>query len=87
MRIPNPLNFCLHKLIIAQRRFKADKAAKDLEQGVHMLNIIKPVDFKQAVQQLPKKWQALIKKSLIKARSLIPSEIHTIENIEEALAN
>jgi len=79
VRVPNPMNFCLHKLIIAQRRLKADKAAKDIEQGVHMLSILEPEDFRAAVRKLPKKWRTLVHKSLQKARVLIPSETATLD--------
>ena len=82
VRVANPMNFCLHKLIIGQRRLKADKAAKDIEQGVHMLLILKPADFQREVQKLPKKWKQLIQKSLMKARTLIPSEIETLDRFE-----
>ena len=74
VRIPNPMNFCIHKLIIAQRRAKPDKAAKDIEQAVYLFSILNPVEFNSKVQKLPKKWQGMIRKSLIKAGQNIPTE-------------
>ena len=74
VRIPNPLNFCMHKLIIAQRRQRPEKAAKDIEQAVHLFSILDPKEFRSQVEILPKKWQKLIHKSLAKAHEMIPSE-------------
>lgn len=42
VRVPSPLAFCLHKLIIAQRRTKRDKREKDIQQAVYVLEIVKP---------------------------------------------
>ena len=62
-----PLNFCIHKLIIAQRRPRPEKAAKDIEQAVHLFSILDPREFRSKVEILPKKWQQMIRKSLAKA--------------------
>lgn len=85
VRIPNPLNFCLHKLIIAQQRRKADKATKDIEQAVHVLSILKPEDFLAALQTLPKKWRELIMKSLRKAWGTLPLERPNLERLKLTL--
>jgi len=74
VRIPNPMNFCLHKLIISRRRSRPDKAQKDLEQVVHLLPILDPVEFRSEVAKLPKKWREMILKSLARSRVLFPSE-------------
>ena len=82
VRIPNPTNFCMHKLIIAQRRTKPDKAKKDIEQPVYLFSILDPKEFRSRVKALPTKWQKMISKSLLKAHSLMPSEIATLEKFE-----
>jgi len=38
--LPHPANFALHKLIISQRRPKADKAAKDVRVAIDILNAL-----------------------------------------------
>jgi len=82
VRIPNPLNFCLHKLIIAQRRGRPEKAHKDLEQAIHLLPILDPAEFRAEAAKLPKKWREMIRKSLAKARTLYPSELPTLSNFD-----
>jgi hypothetical protein len=82
VRLPNPLNFCIHKLIIAQRRSKPEKSAKDIEQAVHLFSILKPEEFRSEVEKLPKKWQALIRKSLAKAQQRIPSESANLKKFQ-----
>jgi hypothetical protein len=82
VRIPNPLNFCIHKLIIAQRRPRPEKAAKDIEQAVHLFSILDPVEFRSQVEKLPKKWQKLIHKSLAKAQQMIPSETVNLKKFQ-----
>ena len=62
VRIPNPMNFCLHKLIIAQRRGRPEKAQKDIEQAVYLLPILDPAQFRTEAAKLPTKWQQTIQK-------------------------
>jgi hypothetical protein len=40
LRLPHPIYFALHKLIISQRRFKKDKADKDKEAAVMLLRAL-----------------------------------------------
>jgi hypothetical protein len=82
VNIPNPTNFCIHKLIIAQRRTKRDKTEKDIEQAVHVLSILDPEEFRLSVQKLPKKWRAMVIKSLQRAESLVPSELATLAKFD-----
>jgi len=82
VRIPNPMNFCLHKLIIAQRRGRPEKAQKDLEQAAHLLKTLNPSEFRAEAAKLPKKWQAMMRTSLTKARTLYPSELHTLAKFD-----
>jgi hypothetical protein len=78
VRIPNPMNFCLHKLIITQRRGRPEKAQKDLEQAAHVLKILDSVEFRQEAAKLPKKWREMIRKSLAKIQTTYPSEMATL---------
>lgn len=80
VRIPNPTVFCLQKLIIAQRRKgKGGKREKDIEQAIYVLAILKPVEFRKALEDNPKKWRLLIEKSLRDAWDLFPLERPTLE--------
>jgi len=85
VRIPNPMNYCLHKFIIGQRRKKVHKAEKDIEQATVVLSILNPSKFRKAFQNLPKKWRFLISKSLKKSWDLFPLERSTLEKFELTL--
>lgn len=74
VRLPTPLRFCLHKLLIAQRRKNQAKKERDIEQAVYVLEILDSVKFKAALNDCPKKWRGLIEKSLVEAWDLIPLE-------------
>lgn len=67
--VPNPVNFCLQKIIIASRRKKEDKKLKDLEQAIYTSAIIKETEMNKALDKLPNKWRADILKTLQKART------------------
>ncbi len=82
VRIPNPTSFCIHKLIISQRRTKPDKAAKDIEQAVHLFSILDPKEFRSSIKKLPKKWQTMVRKALLKAQNLIPSELANLAKFD-----
>lgn len=74
VRVPKPLNFCLHKLIIAQRRKNKAKRPRDIEQAICTLDIIAPSDFKAGLAACPKGWRSLIEKSLQEALESLPLE-------------
>lgn len=74
VRVPKPLNFCLHKLIVAQRRKAADKREKDILHAVCVLGILKPGDFEKGMADLPPKWRGLAAKSLESAWRDLPLE-------------
>jgi len=69
--LPHPANFALHKLIIFQRRLKADKATKDKSIAIEILKSL--VDkgesalVKQVFNSIPQKWQNRIIKGLDKS--------------------
>ena len=74
VRVPNPLSFCLHKLVVAQRRAHRDKREKDIQQAVYVLEIIAPRDFKAGLDDLPRNWRTLVVESLRQAWDLFPLE-------------
>lgn len=74
VRVPNPLNFCLHKLVIAQRRGGRGKREKDMLQAVYVLEILQPADFKAGLADLARNWRKLAEESLRQAWSLFPLE-------------
>lgn len=65
--IPDPAAFCLHKLLIANRRRRTESRQKDLEQALHVAPIVKESVLKGVYQELPKTWQRAILQTLEKA--------------------
>ena len=84
-KVPNPLNFCLHKLIIAQRRKKSEKKQKDIEQAVYTLPAVGEDEFDKAFHGLPKKWKSKAVQSLEKGLELVPLEREVVERVLETL--
>lgn len=72
IRVPNPTNFCLHKLIIASRRRKIDKGLKDLQQAVCTSLVVRPQEIQKLFKTLPKKWKQAILKMLERSRRELP---------------
>ncbi|HBQ20998.1 MAG: hypothetical protein A2Z91_09090 [Deltaproteobacteria bacterium GWA2_38_16] len=76
--LPHPIYYALHKLIIVHRRQKEDKAIKDRQSGIDILNALIHNDeideVKKVFNSIPKKWQNKIKSSLEKAE-----ESHLLE--------
>ena len=66
--LPHPANFALHKLIIFQRRTKEEKAIKDRDTAVEILEaLINKGDaaiVRQVFDSVPQKWQKKIIKGL-----------------------
>lgn len=71
MTLPHPANFALHKLIIFQRRFKKDKAAKDRTVAIDILRALirrgETDVIAKVYNSVPTKWQAKIVKGLKEA--------------------
>jgi len=71
LTVPHPANFALHKLIIFQRRTKAEKAAKDRHVAIEVLKAL--IDkgetgiIKKVFDDIPRPWQAKIIQGLKKA--------------------
>ena len=79
VRVPKPLNFCLHKFVIAQRREKHDKCEKDILQAVYVLAILEPAEFKAGFDELPPNWKKLARKSFAMAWDLFILERPILE--------
>jgi len=67
--VPHPANFALHKLLIAGRRERAEKAEKDRTQAVALLHALVAVGESDAVRALygtlPKGWRRTIRRELV----------------------
>jgi len=85
IRVPNPANFCLHKLIIASRRIKIDKSIKDLQQGICTSVIVDKHKIKGLFDSLPKKWRQAILRMLERSKSELPLLNEDIEKLEFTL--
>lgn len=71
IRMPHPVNFALHKLIIFQRRLKQDKAQKDRDTALRILKALiekgEAKKIKQVFDSVPKRWQNKILRGLKKS--------------------
>ncbi|MBU4304380.1 MAG: nucleotidyltransferase domain-containing protein [Candidatus Omnitrophica bacterium] len=85
VRVPNPANFCLHKLIIASRRRKTDKSLKDLQQAISTSTIVNRQDMKKLFHPLPKGWKQAILKTLAKAKQELPLLSEEVDNLSLTL--
>ncbi len=61
IQVPEPAVFALHKLIISVRRLNKEKAKKDLEMAIGLLDFLyaKPREvgrIKSILRTIPKKW-------------------------------
>ncbi len=72
VKLPHPVAFALHKLIILGRRAKQEKADKDRDQALALLHFVvehdRPAKIKAIFDSMPKKWQKNIKEVLIKLK-------------------
>lgn len=70
VRVPTPVNFAIHKLIVAQRRNEAAKRAKDLRQALELIEILLETDQDSLLDALDrtrsrgKAWKSAINASL-----------------------
>lgn len=83
--VPNPTNFCLHKLIIASRRQKIDKSLKDIQQAICTSGIVDKKELLKSFNSLPKKWKAAAIRMLEKSKNELPLFIKAIEKLEVTL--
>lgn len=74
VRVPHPLNFALHKLIISERRTKAYKAKNDMVQGVAVWDMVVSMGLESRIretfEQLKPKWKGHIRNALLKAGAI-----------------
>jgi hypothetical protein len=74
LRLPDPARFALHKLIVSQKRplKKADKAAKDLQQAVAVIDMLIGMGQAQRLNEiasgLPKGWRSIMRQAVGVAR-------------------
>ncbi|MFA4989658.1 MAG: GSU2403 family nucleotidyltransferase fold protein [Candidatus Omnitrophota bacterium] len=87
IKVPAPVRFCLHKLIIAPRRKEAGKSLKDLQQAVYTSIIVDRQEMQQMFSSLPKKWQQAALKSLEKAKGELLLLREDINRLEFTLQN
>ena len=68
--LPHPINFALHKILLSGRRSGAEKADKDFEAGLRVLNALiakkEQRKIRKVYTSLPRKWQTAIAKILEK---------------------
>lgn len=83
--VPNPANFCLHKLIIASRRRKLEKSLKDLQQAICTSVIVDEEEIYKLFVSLPKKWRQAILNMLEKAKEELILYIDEINALERTL--
>ena len=85
--VPNPANFCLHKLIIASRRPRIEKSLKDLQQAICTSVIVNKKELLELFNSLPKKWKAAITRMLEKSQGELPLLGEEIERLARTLQN
>ncbi len=87
LKLPNPIKFILHKLIISSRRREKEKKLKDIQQAIYTYDIVDSKKLKKEYTKLHKKARNRIIKNLKFAYELIPLEDKTINNIIFTLQN
>lgn len=85
--LPNPANFCLHKLIIAARRKKIDKSLKDIQQAICTSVVVDLKELSVLYQTLPKGWRIAIVNVLNKSLNEFPLLKKEIEELIFTLQN
>ncbi len=83
--VPNPTNFCLHKLIIASRRRNIDKSLKDLQQAICTSVILDSKEIQKLFISLPKKWKQAILRMLEKSKRELPMLSEEVDKLEFTL--
>lgn len=85
--LPNPAAFCLHKLLIANRRKRPDSRTKDYEQALHVAPILQPAMLRRVYLELPKTWQRDVLRSLERAAGSLPllteEALHLRDTLQE----
>lgn len=81
INVPNPAAFCLHKIIISDRRKRADKTEKDMEQAIYSFKAADKIKLQQLFQSFPKTWQKAIIRNLNNSREIVPLLNEEIDRI------
>ncbi len=87
IRLPNPANFCLHKLLIVSRRKKIEKGLKDLQQAICTFSVVDVEYLQELFISLPIRWRKKILKVLEKAKKELPLLQEDIKDILFTLQN
>jgi len=85
VRMPNPTNFVIHKLIVALLRKEKDKQSKDLHHAVLTSSIVGEEDLKNQFSVLPKKWKKLVITAIDKAEQEFPLLLDKISRLKFTL--
>lgn len=68
LRLPHPASFALHKLIVSGRRAKADKAEKDLGQGMELMTTLMELGRGEELiakfKEMPAGWRKMVLEAL-----------------------
>jgi hypothetical protein len=68
LTLPHPVNFALHKLILAHRRTDEEKSAKDVQAASWILHaLIEKGErklIKQTYDSMPKRWKTMAMKTI-----------------------
>ena len=89
-RVPSPSAFLLHKLFLAARPKRRDKKEKDIKQAVYVGQYALTEKTEKARllalwSGLPKRWRILIRRSLVRAKDMMPLEAGVIKGLLELL--
>ncbi len=72
VRVPNPVNYFFHKLILSAKRKNRTKSGKDLEQALCTSMIVDAGDMANRFKKLPKVWRKDILKVLARSEKSLP---------------
>lgn len=89
-KVPNPSAFLLHQLFLAARPERRNKSEKDIKQAVYtgqyaLADTLETVRLLALWAGLPRKWKSLIRKSLARAKDMMPLERGVIERLMDLL--
>jgi hypothetical protein len=85
VRVPNPVNYFFHKLILTAKRKNRTKSVKDLEQALCTSVIVDAGDMASRFKKLPKGWRTDILRVLSRSEKIMPLYTQEIERINLAL--
>lgn len=87
IKVPSPERYCLHKLIVADKRKKIDKRLKDLQQAIYTFGIVDEKECRALFVSLLAKWKKRIVTSLVQAKAVLPLLKVEIEKFQFVLQN